>query len=171
MTRFVIATSSLLKRSLWLIGLVAIVATVVALATTAVLGRGDGQSFPGTTAPGSHEWWDAGNADAEFCDQCHSAVATELGNTSTAGTHPVTACLACHGTQGTGAHAATPAKCVDCHANRAAELVSADEAHSGLLADLGETETDASWTCKACHTKVEINITTTPMGPLQLTQD
>lgn len=173
MSRVPAVVAGVLKRSLWLTGLLVVVAAA-GLASGAYLtqARGPDDSYPGTTAPGSHEWWatEGQNAYDNFCYKCHAQIKTEVTNTKTAGSHPINeSCLSCHSTsnpRGSGGHVAAAAKCVDCHANRAAELTK--DAHAPLLAQLGETQANASWTCKACHTKVQVNITVTPRSPLQL---
>ena len=165
--------ASLIKRSFWLTGVLVFVA-IAGLASGAYLtqARGPDDQMPGTSAPGSHEWWTHEGADVynNFCYKCHAQIKTEVTNTKTAGSHPLNeTCLSCHGTgnpRGSGAHVAAAAKCVDCHANRGQELTK--DAHSSFLTQLGETATTASWTCKACHTKVTVNMTVTPRSPLQL---
>ena len=176
MKALISSISRLARKSLILTGIIALVMVVVITGTIVVLGRSDGQTFPGTTAVGSHEFWDRDEADAEFCTQCHATIAAEMVATATTGNHPLTTCLGCHPIAA-GGHAAQPTNCVDCHGpasingDEAAELLSADEAHNQLPGQLGEDATDLSWTCKACHTKVDVEMTTIPMGPLGLTQD
>ncbi len=85
-------------------------------------------------------------------------------------------CLDCHERSDDG-HAARVSKCGDCHyggpgypiwwGNAAEEL--SQDAHASMLVDMGEDSdlSQASWTCKACHTYVEIDISETQMGPLE----
>jgi hypothetical protein len=160
--------SALVKRSLLVMGILCVCVLVLSVMAGAIYARGGLQTFPGTTAPGAHEFWDKDAAEAEFCTQCHETIAAELSATATAGTHPVTACLGCHASAASG-HSALPTLCVTCHGTQGTELLT--DAHVELLADMGEDETTASSTCKACHTKQEINITTTLQDPLELTQD
>ena len=165
--------SRLLGRYSIVIGIVAAVAVLIA-GSVMVFARDE--TFPGTAAPGAHEFWDRGDAEAQFCTQCHEAIATEMVATATAGTHPITSCFACHPI-GTGGHAAGKTKCVDCHGpgsfdgDESAEITSPNEAHAQIMDQLGETTDNISWTCKACHTKVDVAMTTVEMGPLELVQD
>jgi hypothetical protein len=193
------ATSNLVKRSLLVMGILCVCVLLLSVMAGAIYARGGLQTFPGTTAPGAHEFWDKDNAEAEFCTQCHDTIATELIATESAGTHPVTGCVDCHsfghanrsedcischtdfgGGEGISwppgaplgagpGHSATPTTCANCHYNKAVEL--GTDAHAGFLVDLGEDATDASQSCSACHTHREINITTDLGSPLEFTQD
>ena len=55
-----------------------VLAAVVASSTFTVLGRGSGQTFDGTSAPGSHQFYSLGDAEGDFCIACHSAIGEEL---------------------------------------------------------------------------------------------
>jgi len=119
--------------------------------------------FDGQAAPGDHEWWqDIG--EATFCARCHQAVDADLA----AGPHVapgLSDCTFCH-RPGGGDHAAAVAYCTDCHSVQGGEL--ANDAHAGILVDLGETSTMAAQTCQACHTHVSVNIVSTVQPPLEL---
>ena len=91
-----------------------VLAAIVAGSTFSVLGRGTGQTFPGTSAVGSHQFYDL-DLDTEntFCNACHSLIRDEL----TAGPHGVTElvdCLFCHAAEAD-QHVADFAQCADCH--------------------------------------------------------
>jgi hypothetical protein len=191
--------SNLVKRSLLVTGILCICILFLSVMAGAIYARGGLQTFPGTTTPGAHEFWNRNNPDAEFCTQCHETISTELIATESAGTHPVTSCvwchslgmysqtwddcIVCHGDMyGTGegvssppgyseadGHAARTTTCANCHYEKALDL--GTDAHAGFFADLGEDATTASQSCSACHTHREINITTDIGGPLQFTQD
>ncbi len=119
--------------------------------------------FDGQAAPGDHNWWqDIG--DATFCARCHQAVAADI----TAGPHRgpgLSDCTFCH-RPGGGDHAAAVALCSDCHSVQAGEL--ANDAHAGILVDLGETTATAAQACQSCHTHISVNITSTVRPPLEL---
>ncbi len=136
-----------------------------------VTARAPGESFGGTIAPGSHVWWDVDDPYGNFCNQCHADIATEIAQTLSAGTHPagVTQCLVCHAASWDAGHVASVSKCADCHSDEATDLL--NDGHASFYDDLGESEADASWSCKACHTQVSVNMTTVPMGPLELVHD
>lgn len=146
--------------------LLAATAVAVGSAVITTVAVQDGASFLGTTAAGSHEWWQDFGSQA-FCERCHVGIATELA----AGPHVsagLSDCTFCHRPGGSDEHAASPAKCANCHAAVAADLTTGD-AHQGITVDLGETDpASVSWTCKACHTHVEITLEAQPRGPLQL---
>ena len=172
MKRLSFSVPRLARRSLVLMGALSLVVVVIVATTVIVMGRSETDVFPGTKAVGAHEFWDVSDAEANFCNQCHNQIAVEM--TASIGNHPIINCLGCHAITGTDdGHVAEPAKCVDCHGGQAGDLAGADEAHAALLTQLGEAAdgTDASWTCKACHTNVDVEMTVTPMGPLQLVMD
>ena len=170
--------SRVVERSLWLFGILAVVLTLIIAGSVFVLARAPGESDDGgTTAPGSHEFWDKDNPDAEFCTQCHSQVAAEMTVTADDLVNPThnasyLACIDCHGIpesgQGSNAHAANPALCIDCHEGDMGMNSFLQDAHVGMLDDLGEDQTNANWTCIACHTKVSINLTSPDQDPLPL---
>ena len=160
-------TSSVARKHKWAL-LIAASAVAVGSAVVTTVAIQEGANFLGTSAAGSHEWWqDFG--DQAFCERCHVGIATEL----TAGPHVspgLSDCTFCHGVPSgsSGLHAASPAKCADCHPEAAADLTTGD-AHQGITVDLGETDpASVSWTCKSCHTHVEVNLTAIPRGPLEL---
>ncbi len=139
---------------------------VLAIGGGAVVVSMEDRDYGGTTAPGSHNWWDTNlnNAgiEAAFCNNCHSAIAAEL----VAGPHLNFGCTTCHAAT-TDGHVAAPAKCAQCHSRRVTEL--SNDAHAGIMTDLGETDpAKVSWTCKSCHTHVKITLTATEMAPLPL---
>lgn len=119
--------------------------------------------FDGQAAPGDHNWWqDIG--EATFCSRCHQAVATDIAT----GPHVAAGlsdCTFCH-RPGGGDHAAAVAYCTDCHSVQGGEL--ANDAHAGILVDLGETSTMAAQTCQACHTHISVNIVSGTQDPLEL---
>ncbi len=161
---------------------VAISAVLLALVATSflsimayrALAVGGGQVFEGTKAPGAHEWWklNRDNIEAEFCGRCHSKIVNDVASTRAAGSHPIATCEGCHGarTRGRG-HVAVAAKCADCHPTQAAQLL--DDAHASFIREIGgiESAERPSWSCKACHTKVEVNMQVTPVAPLKITLD
>jgi len=142
---------------------------VVGLLTIGVYGGllaiQENATFSGQTAVGDHDWWQDIGTNA-FCENCHTGVAGDIaaGPHSTVG---LSTCSVCH-TPGGADHAAAAAACTDCHASEGAEVASPTEAHSGILADLGETATAASQTCQSCHTHVEVNIIATAQPPIEL---
>ena len=107
-------TSSAARKHKWAL-LIAASAVAVGSAVVTIVAIQGGAKFLGTTAAGSHEWWqDFG--DQAFCERCHVGVATEL----TAGPHVspgLSDCTFCHGVPSgaSDTHAASPAKCADCH--------------------------------------------------------
>ena len=119
--------------------------------------------FDGQAAPGDHNWWqDIG--EATFCARCHQAVFADIA----AGPHVapgLSDCTFCH-RPGGGDHAAAVAVCTDCHSEEGGEL--ANDAHAGILVDLGETSTSAAQTCQSCHTHRSVNITSVIQPPLEL---
>ena len=119
--------------------------------------------FDGRAAPGDHEWWqDIG--EETFCARCHQAVDADLA----AGPHVAPGLSDCTFSQrpGGGDHAAAVAECTDCHSTQGGEL--ANDAHAGILVDLGETSTNAAQTCQACHTHVSVKIISGTQDPLEL---
>jgi len=151
--------------------LAVMVASFLSILTYRALAIGGGQMFEGTMAPGAHEWWklNRDNVEGEFCNRCHSRIVTEVAATRAAGSHPIATCEGCHGgrRQGRG-HVAVASRCSDCHPTEAAELL--NDAHASFIPDIGGRETsDApSWSCKACHTKVEVKMEVTPIAPLHI---
>ena len=151
----------------WVVLLAAAAIAIVSAIITTVAVQ-DGANFLGTSAAGSHQWWqDFG--DQAFCERCHAGIGTEL----VAGPHSspgLSNCTFCHGVQSgsTDEHAASTAKCSDCHKGAAADLTTGD-AHKGITVDLGETDAaSVSWTCRACHTHIEVTLEARPRGPLEL---
>ncbi len=145
------------------------VVLVIGLLTLGVVGGGyaiqENAGFSGQTAVGDHDWWQDIGTNA-FCENCHTGVAGDIA----AGPHVSTGlstCSVCH-TPGGSDHAAASAECTDCHGSEGDEIASQTEAHTGILADLGETATAASQTCQSCHTHVEVNITATAQPPIEL---
>ena len=137
----------------------------------------DDEQFGGSTADGSHDWWPVtGDVNEVFCTRCHTTVVDDL----TAGPHVVSAdsgqgqstaamseCSFCHVPSNDG-HIAAETTCGSCHVEQATAL--AADSHAGMLEDLGESgdPSEASWTCMSCHTHLAIELTTSPMDPLQL---
>lgn len=122
-------------------------------------------SFSGQTRAGDHNWWQT-VGDQAFCENCHTAIGTDIST----GPHlsaTASECSFCH-TPGGSDHAAAAAACTDCHSNRAQELESPTEAHNGILANLGESTSDASQTCQSCHTHAEVTMAITPAAPIPL---
>ena len=138
------------------------------------LAIGPGQMFEGTKAPGAHDWWriNRDNIEGEFCIKCHSKIVSEVATTRAEGTHPIATCEGCHGakTRGRG-HVAVAAKCADCHPAQASEFL--DDAHASFIRDIGggESSERPSWSCKACHTKVQVDMQVTPIAPLRIILD
>ena len=51
------------------VAVVFILLAAAGLGTLGVLARGPSQEFPGTAAPGSHQWYSvAGNVEANYCN-------------------------------------------------------------------------------------------------------
>jgi hypothetical protein len=154
------------RRNKWWLLLVAMLVAIGATIATTVAIQ-EGGEFLGTTAAGSHQWWQDFDNNAGFCERCHIGIAAELA----AGPHAsagLSDCTFCHGATANDEHAASTAKCAQCHPGVAADLTTGD-AHVGMTVDLGETTPgEVSWTCKACHTHVEVNLTAEPRGPLEL---
>ena len=155
------AAGRVVKNRRLLFLLVFAVMTIGLIATVNAVSEDD--VFDGQAAPGDHEWWgDIG--EATFCSRCHQAVAADLA----AGPHVVAGlsdCTFCH-RPGGGDHAAAVAECTDCHSVQGGEL--ANDAHAGILVDLGETSTNAAQTCQVCHTHVSVNIVSGTQDPLEL---
>lgn len=162
-----------MRRLLKAIGSAIVSHKVMTLGVTAVLAIGlaagfgasiqEGATFDGTSRPGGHQWWDLGDLQT-FCTNCHYGVGQEI----IAGPHVAPAlsdCSFCHSPSG-GQHAARVPWCTDCHSTQGGEL--SGDAHAGILTDLGEDPTAAALTCKACHTHVEVNLTSSPLPPLEL---
>lgn len=154
-----------------------IVAVVLSVLATSLLGItayralaiGGGQVFDGTKAPGAHEWWllNRDNVEAEFCGKCHAKIVAEVAATRATGSHPIATCEGCHGARTAGqGHVAVPRKCSDCHPGQAKDLLA--DAHSSFIRDIGESADRPSWSCKACHTKVDIDMQVTPIAPIRL---
>jgi len=126
-----------------------------------------GAGFDGQTAAGDHNWWTGfKDTNQAFCENCHTAVATDI----TTGPHKETAksdCSYCHSPGGAD-HAAAAAACTDCHESQGTDIASASEAHNGIQASLGETPTDSSKTCQSCHTHVEVDMTVVLAPPIPL---
>ena len=163
-----VRVSRTVHRFFWLFGILSVVLVIVLAGSLFVIARAPSEpADDGTTATGAHDFWDKSNPEAEFCTQCHNLIATEMEATAAAGTHGAAflLCRDCHG-PGVDEHAAKPSQCVDCHSAQAGKLVV--DAHGSMYADVGEDETDASWVCKACHTKVSIDLTSPEQGPLPL---
>lgn len=152
-------------------------AAMLALVATAILSItayrafaiGGGQVFDGTKAPGAHEWWKVNHdtVEADFCGKCHAKIVNEVAATRAAGSHPIATCEGCHGAKTAGhGHVAVPRKCSDCHPGEAKDL--REDAHSSFITDIGESADRPSWSCKACHTHVEVDMQVTPIAPIRL---
>lgn len=148
--------------------------SVLSILTYRALAVGGGQTFEGTKAPGAHEWYKLNPATVEtdFCGKCHSRIVSDVAATRSAGSHPIATCEGCHGarTRGRG-HVAVAIKCADCHPLQASQLL--DDAHASFIGEIGSHESAErpSWSCKACHTKVEVNMQVTPIAPLNIVLD
>ena len=94
----------------------AVVALLVAvgLTTYGMSVRARDETYPGTSAPGSHQFYSLGDPETDFCNACHSAIRTELTNSASGHEHQGNQCLRCHAPSADG-HAASPALCADCH--------------------------------------------------------
>lgn len=155
-----------------------------------------GEEFGGDVAPGSHVWryvgtypFDYAEIETYFCARCHKDIVDEYGDdgdgdgvADPGSDHAGNVyCWDCHEKSDDG-HVARIAKCGDCHYwpgpgdppgamwwVAAANELAADP-HGSMLSDMGE-DTDlsqASWTCKACHTQMSINVTVADeVGPLE----
>ena len=150
--------------------LLALLATgVLSIMAYRALAIGGGQVFDGTKAPGAHEWWkiNRDNVEADFCGKCHAKIVSEIAATRAAGSHPIATCEGCHGAKTAGhGHVAVPRKCADCHPGPAQDLL--QDAHVSFISDIGESADRPSWSCKACHTKVQVEIQVTPIAPITL---
>ncbi len=135
----------------------------------------DGATFSGQTQAGDHDWYqDYKGAGQANCENCHTAVAADL-NPATGGEHKSASqsmCSYCHTPGGTD-HAASPAKCADCHASDASgddtkAINLTNDAHDGIMTSLGEDSLTASQTCISCHTHAEISMTIYADAPIPL---
>src|SRR3972149_6092708 len=100
MSRMTNLIAGLVRGSLWLAGLLLVVAVGALVAGFYMAeARSESDVFDGTTAPGSHEWYKVSTAYVQqegltslspwpnksdtltnFCNKCHSAIKAELDN-------------------------------------------------------------------------------------------
>lgn len=152
----------------------AILAAAVGGGIVTVRALAPGQSFDGDMAIGAHTWrtmpgdvdiseLDDDQIEAVFCNVCHEQVVTDYSG------HVGKTCLDCHAPDPDTEHVAGLGTCSTasyCHGpGDSNDPTLEGDVHASMLAEVPQPE----WACLACHSEVEIAVTTIPMEPLEFT--